>query len=105
MANLMKLMKQAATMRQEMERVQAEIAEETVEFTSGGGAVKAVVCGDMTLKAITIDPQVVDPEDVDMLQDLVLAAVTGALKEARRISEDKMRAVTAGMGLPGMNFP
>lgn len=102
MANLKKMMQQAASMQKEMERVQAELAEKTVEFSSGGGMVTAIARGDGTLADVRIDAKVVDPEDVEMLQDLVLASVNGALNEAKDAASKEMAKVTAGLGLPGM---
>lgn len=100
--NMMKLMKQAASMQKNMEKLQGELAERTVDFSSGGGMVTVTARGDGTVSAIKIDPKVVDPSDVDMLQDLVLAAVDGAIKAARDMAAGEMSKLTAGMGLPGM---
>lgn len=102
MVNMMKLMKQAASMQQNMAKAQEELAGRTVEFTSGGGMVTATARGDVTLAAIRIDPKVVDPQDVEMLQDLVLAAVEGALKAAREMQAQEMSKFTAGLGIPGL---
>lgn len=98
----MKLMKQAASMQKNMEKVQAELAAQTYEFSSGGGMVTATARGDGSLAAIRIDPKVVDPADVEMLQDLVLAAVDGALKEAKERAARRMSELTAGLGIPGL---
>jgi len=100
MVNMMKLMKQAAAMQENLKKLQDELAERTVEFSSGGGMVKAVARGDLSLQSITIDPKVVDPQDVEMLEDLVKAAVDGALKEAREMTAREMSRLTGGMGLP-----
>lgn len=105
MVNMAKLMKQAASMQKNMQKMQAELAQKTVEFSSGGGMVTATVRGDLTLESIKIDPKVVDPEDVDMLEDLVVAAVDGATKEARAMVEEEMSKITGGMGLPGGGLP
>ena len=102
MVNMMKLMKQAASMQQDMQKVQEELAERTVEFSSGGGMVTATARGDMAIQSIKLDPKVVDPEDVEMLEDLVVAAVDGALKAAKEMSAEEMGKLTGGMGLPGM---
>ncbi|NCC49986.1 MAG: YbaB/EbfC family nucleoid-associated protein [Spartobacteria bacterium] len=99
--NMMKLMKQAASMQKDMVRIQQELAESEFEFTSGGGMVSAVATGEMTIKSVKIDPKVVDPDDVEMLEDLVLSAVDGALRVAREKSTEEMGKLTAGMGLPG----
>ena len=102
MVNVMKLMKQAASMQKNIEKLQAELAEKTVEFSSGGGMVTAVARGDGTIASIRIDPKVIDPSDPEMLQDLVLAAVDGAIKAAREMAQQEMAKITAGMGLPGL---
>ena len=104
MVNMMKLMKQAAAMQKNMEKLQGELSDRTFEFSSGGGMVKATVKGDFTPVSIIIDPKVVDPSDVDMLQDLVLAAVDGAVRTARETTSSEMGKLTSGLGisLPGM---
>jgi nucleoid-associated protein EbfC len=102
MVDMMKLMKQAASMQKNMQKLQAELAEKRYEFTSGGGMVTVVVKGDMSVEAVKIDPKVVDPGDVDMLQDLVAAAVNGALQSARDSASAEMGKITGGMGLPGL---
>jgi len=96
------LAKVAQQMQAEMLRVQNELEQLRVEGSAGGGAVKAVVTGKQELVSITIEPEVVDPADVEMLQDLVLAAVSEALEGARRTQEQKMAAVTGGMRIPGL---
>jgi nucleoid-associated protein EbfC len=100
MANMMKLMKQAATMQKDMARLQDELAAKTVEFSSGGGMVTATATGDGSLKAIKIDPRVIDPNEREMLEDLVFAAVDGAIKQSREMAAAEMSKVTAGLGLP-----
>jgi nucleoid-associated protein EbfC len=105
MVNMMKLMKQANAMQKNMEKMQAELAEKTVEFSSGGGMVTVVARGDMSVDQIRIDPKVVDADDVEMLQDLVLAAVDGALKAAKEMTATEMGKVTGGLGLPGGGMP
>lgn len=105
MVNMMKLMKQASAMQKNMESMQAELAEKTVEFSSGGGMVTVIARGDMSLERIAIDPKVVDPDDVEMLEDLVLAAVDGAMKEAKDMAAKEMAKITGGMGLPGGGMP
>jgi DNA-binding YbaB/EbfC family protein len=96
------LARMAQQMQAEMARVQAELETLQVDGSAGGGAVNVVVTGKQDLVSITIDPGVVDPDDVEMLQDLVLAAVNEALGAARRTAEQKMAAVTGGLRLPGM---
>jgi DNA-binding YbaB/EbfC family protein len=99
MANLQRM---AMQMQQEMARVQQELAETNVDGSAGGGAVSAVVTGKGELVSVKIDPSAVDPADVEMLQDLVVAAVNDALRAARELGEQKMAAVTGGLRLPGM---
>lgn len=96
------LAKMAQQMQAEMARVQAELAELTVEGTAGGGAVRAVATGKQELVSVTIDPEVIDPDDVEMLQDLIVAAVNDALGNAREAGEQRMAAVTSGMRIPGL---
>jgi len=96
------LAKMAQQMQVEMGRVEEELRSLEVEGTAGGGAVTAVVTGRQELVSITIDPGVVDPADVEMLQDLVTAAVNDALRRARETAEKKMARVTGGLRLPGM---
>ncbi len=96
------LAKMAQQMQAQLARVQAELETLRVEGSAGGGAVKAVATGKQDLISISIDPGVVDPDDVEMLQDLVLAAVNEAIGSARRTAEQKMSAVTGGLRLPGM---
>jgi DNA-binding YbaB/EbfC family protein len=97
------LQRMAMQMQQEMERVQAELAETEVEGSAGGGVVRAVVTGKQNVVSITIDPSAVDPEDVEMLQDLVTAAVNEALESSRRLAEQKMGAMQSlgALGGPG----
>ena len=96
------LQRMAMQMQQEMARIQAELETTTVEGSAGGGVVKATVTGKQQLVGLTIDPSAVDPEDVDMLQDLVVAAVNEALKASHDLAEQKMGAVTAGLRIPGL---
>ena len=96
------LQRMAMQMQQEMERVQAELAEAEVEGSAGGGVVRAVVTGKQSLVSITIDPSAVDADDVEMLQDLIVAAVNDALRASRELAEQKMAAVTGGLQIPGM---
>ena len=99
------LQRMAQQMQQEMERVQAELAETEVEGSSGGGVVRAVVTGKQTLVSVTIDPSAVDADDVEMLQDLVTVAINEALDASRRLAEQKMGALsslTGGLKIPGM---
>lgn len=99
MANLQRM---AAQMQQEMLRIQAELEQAVVEGTAGGGVVRATVTGKQELVSVTIDPSAVDPADVELLQDLVVAAVNDALRASRELAESKMAAVTGGLRLPGL---
>ena len=94
--------KMAQKMQAEMARAQEELASLRVEGSAGGGAVKAVVTGQQELISLTIAPEVVDPQDVEMLQDLILAAVNDALANARKAAEQKMAALTGGLRIPGL---
>jgi len=96
------LQRMAMHMQQDMARIQTELETATVEGSAGGGVVKATVTGKQQLVGLTIDPSAVDPEDVDMLQDLVVAAVNEALKASQELAEQKMGAVTAGLKIPGL---
>ncbi len=96
------LQRMAMQMQQQMLRVQQELEETQVDGSAGGGVVKAVVTGKQELVSLTIDPSAVDPDDVEMLQDLVVAAVNDALRASRALAETKMAAVTGGLRLPGM---
>ena len=98
MANLQRMAQQ---MQQEMLRIQGELAEATVDGSAGGGVVKATVTGKQEVVSVTIDRSAIDPEDADMLQDLIVAAVNDALRASRELAEQKMSAVTGGMQLPG----
>ncbi|HNQ74468.1 MAG TPA: YbaB/EbfC family nucleoid-associated protein [Verrucomicrobiota bacterium] len=101
MSSIGKLMKQAARMQQQMEQIQADLARRTVEATSGGGAVKVTARCDGSLAAIRIDPQALNPEDAQVVEDMVLTAVNQALAQAREISNTEMGKATAGFNLPG----
>ncbi len=100
--NMGNLQRMAQQMQQDMLRVQQELDEARLEGSAGGGVVRAVVTGKQELVELIIEPDAVDPEDVDMLQDLVVAAVNEALRAARDLGETKMAAVTGGLRLPGM---
>ena len=95
-------MKEVQRMQAEMARIQEELASKTVEATSGGGVVRVVVNGHLEVKEIEIDPSVVDPEDVEILQDMVLAAVNEAIRKAQEMSAAEMAKVTGGLDLSGL---
>jgi DNA-binding YbaB/EbfC family protein len=96
------LARMAQQMQADMARVEQELRDLQVEGSAGGGVVKAVVTGKQDLVSLVIDPSVVDPEDVEMLQDLIVAAVGDAMAAARRTAEDKMARVTSGLRIPGL---
>ncbi|MFZ5428042.1 MAG: YbaB/EbfC family nucleoid-associated protein [Thermodesulfobacteriota bacterium] len=96
------MLRQAQMMQKKMQQIQEEMNTRTVEATAGGGMVTVVAKGSQDIVSIRIDKTVVDPEDVDMLQDLVLAAVNDALKKARDMQQAEMAALTGGLKIPGM---
>lgn len=100
--NLQQLAKQAQKMQEQMEAVSAELEQKEYTATSGGDAVKAVVTGKLEVKEVIIKPEVVDPEDVEMLGDLITAAVNEALRAATNEKEEKMEALSGGLSIPGM---
>src|SRR5204862_4450896 len=102
MSGVGKILKQAARVQRQIEEVQAQLAQRTVEATSGGGAVKVVAKCDGTLASIKIDPQAVNPSDAQLLEDMVLTAANQALAQAKEISTAEMGKVTAGFNLPGL---
>jgi len=93
-----KMLQQLQGLQQEMLDAQEEIAERTFTATAGGGIVKAVVTGDRKLKALTVDPEVVDPQDVEMLQDLIIAAINRAIEQVDEAAADRMSDLTGGLG-------
>jgi len=95
-------MKQAQKLQEKMAKVQEELAAKTVEATSGGGMVTAVVNGKFELMAIRIEKDVVNPDDIDMLQDLIIAAVNEGVRKAQEMASAEMAKVTGGMKIPGM---
>jgi DNA-binding YbaB/EbfC family protein len=98
--DMKKMMREAQKMQAEMAKAQDEIAQMTVEGTAGGGVVKVVATGNLAIESVTIDPSVIDADDADMLQDLVLAAVNEALRQAQELANTRMNAITGGIGLP-----
>lgn len=102
MLNMQKMMRQVQKMQAEMEKVQESLKELTVEGTAGGGVVKVKANGQQEILSIEIQPDVVDPDDIEMLQDLITAAVNEALRDAKDIASEKMGEVTGGMNIPGL---
>lgn len=97
-----KMMKQAQQLQQQMMKLQTELEASTVESSSGGGVVTVVVSGKMRVESLSIDPEVVDPDDVDILQDLVIAAVNEGMQKAQDMANEKMGALTGGLNIPGL---
>lgn len=100
--NMQAMMKQARKMQAELAKAQEEAAQLTFEATAGGGMVKAVASGDSKLVSLTIDPEAVDPEDVEMLQDMISAAVNEALRGAAELGSQRISAATGNVKIPGM---
>jgi len=96
------MMKQAQQMQAKMAEVQEELKGETVEASAGGGTVTVVMTGDMRLQSLSIDPAAVDPDDVEILQDMIAAAVNEAMRAAQELAGQRMSAVTGGMNIPGL---
>jgi DNA-binding YbaB/EbfC family protein len=102
MKNMANMMKQAQKLQSKMMKLQEEMAEKTVESASGGGMVKVVANGRQQIVSVSVEKEVVDPEDVDMLQDLILAAVNDALTKSQEMVSTEMSKLTGGMNIPGM---
>jgi DNA-binding YbaB/EbfC family protein len=103
--NMQKMLQQVQKMQQDMMAAQEALKDEQVEASAGGGMVTVVVSGDLVVKSITIDPEAIDPEDPDMLSDLVLAAVNEGLRAAQELAASKLGGISGGLGglgLPGM---
>lgn len=99
------MMKQVANMQRKMEEIQNELAEKQVEGSAGGGMVKVVANGKQDILSIKIEKEVVNPEDVEMLEDLILSAVNQAREKAAELQSESMGALTGGMNIPGLNLP
>ncbi|HKL82107.1 MAG TPA: YbaB/EbfC family nucleoid-associated protein [Desulfobacter sp.] len=102
MKNMNSMMKQAQKMQKKMLEAQKDLATKTVEASSGGGMVKVVANGAQKIESIVLEKEVVDPEDVEMLQDLVLSAVNDALKKSQEMVSTEMGKLTGGMNIPGL---
>ena len=99
--NMNQMLKQVQEMQAEMMKAQEGLKDEVVEASAGGGMVTVKVTGELEIKELTIDPEAVDPEDVEMLQDMVLAATNEALRSAQELAANKMQQATGGLGGPG----
>lgn len=99
------MLQQLQKLQEEMVKTQEALGDETISVTAGGGAIEIVITGHQRIQNITIDPEVVDPEDVEMLQDLIVAAVNEAIEASQKLSADRLGTLTGGlggMGLPGL---
>jgi nucleoid-associated protein EbfC len=103
--NMNKMLQQVQKMQQDMMAAQEQLKNETVEASAGGGMVKVVVSGDLEVKSITIDADAIDPEDPELLQDMVLAAVNEGLRSAQELAANKMGGLTGGLDLGGLGLP
>lgn len=93
---------QLQAMQQQMVEAQEALGDKTVEVSAGGGAITVVMTGHQKLQSITIDPEVVDPEDVEMLQDLILAAINEAVEASQNLAADELGSITGGLNIPGL---
>ena len=96
------VMKQAQKMQAKMAEMQEQLKDEILEASAGGGTVKVTITGDLVVKSITIDPSAVDPDDVELLQDMTTAAVNEALRSAQELAQRRMAEITGGMNIPGL---
>lgn len=104
MPNMQQMMKQVQKMQADMAKAQEDLAAETVEASAGGGMVTVQVTGAMELKSIKIDPTAVDPKDVEMLEDMILAATNEAFRSAQELANKRMGGITSGLNIPGLPF-
>jgi len=103
--NMNAMLKQVQKMQADMAKAQEELKNEVVEASAGGGMVTVKVSGDLEVREIRIDPQAVDPEDVELLQDMVLAATNEAIRSAQELANRKLGGLTGGMDLGGLGLP
>ena len=98
------MMQQIQKLQEEMVKTQEELGQETVSVTVGGGAITVVITGQQHIESIQIDPEVIDPEDVEMLQDLVVAAVNEAVEKSREMAAERLGKLTGGLDIPGLGL-
>jgi DNA-binding YbaB/EbfC family protein len=96
------MLQQLQKLQEEMVKTQESLGDETVSVTVGGGAITVVISGHQKIQSITIEPEVVDPDDVEMLQDLVMAAVNEAIAKSQQLAADQLGALTGGLSIPGL---
>lgn len=102
--NMQEMMKQARKMQEQLAQAQESMKDVTIDASAGGGMVKATVNGDLELVSIQIDPDALDPEDVDLLQDMIVAAVNEAIRGVSEVASKQMSSITGGLDIPGMPF-
>lgn len=102
--NMQEMMKQAHKMQEQLAQAQESMKDVTIDASAGGGMVKATVNGDLELVSIQIDPDALDPEDVDLLQDMIVAAVNEAIRGVSEVASKQMSSITGGLNIPGMPF-
>ena len=102
--NMQEMMKQARKMQEQLAAAQESMKDVTVDASAGGGMVKASVNGDLELVSVTIDPDALDPEDVDLLQDMIVAAVNEAIRGVSEVASKQMSSIPGGLNIPGMPF-
>jgi len=102
LVNIGQITKMAQQMQTQMAQAQQELAETTVEATVGGGAVRVLITGAQEVRSVEIDPSAVDPDEVEMLQDLVMTAINEAISRSKELERERMGSIAGGMGLPGM---
>lgn len=100
--NMQQMMKQARKMQEKLAATEEKLAQTEVTASAGGGMVKVVATGDLHITSVEIAPEAVDPDDVDLLQDMVLAAVNDALTQAQQLASQQMGAITGGLNIPGL---
>ena len=102
--NMQEMMKQARKMQEQLAQAQESMKDVTIDASAGGGMVEATVNGDLELVSIQIDPDALDPEDVDLLQDMIVAAVNEAIRGVSEVASKQMSSITGGLNIPGMPF-
>lgn len=102
--NMQEMMKQVRKMQEQLAQAQESMKDVTIDASAGGGMVKATVNGDLELVSIQIDPDALDPEDVDLLQDMIVAAVNEAIRGVSEVASKQMSSITGGLNIPGMPF-